>query len=292
MYEKLDNCPLCKGHKFTNHLIVNDHSVSTESFALMRCDDCSLIFTNPRPDSENIWRYYQSDQYISHTNSTRNLRELLYKLVRIYALRSKLSLIRKYHPNPSLLDYGCGTGHFLQHALNNKIQVLGIEPTKETTIPKNSAIYNHTFTDLNSLPAKQSFDIITAWHVMEHVHNLRDTFKALVKKLNDGGHLILALPNPSSHDAIKFQEYWAGYDVPRHLYHFNQTSIKTIAKKFKLKLVDTVPMYFDAFYVSMLSEKYKGNKQPLLQGLIQGYNSNNSAKKSGEYSSLIYVLKK
>ena len=105
-------------------------------------------------------------------------------------------------------------------------------------------------------------------------------------------YLILALPNPSSHDAIKFQEYWAGYDVPRHLYHFNQTSIKTIAKKFKLKLVDTVPMYFDAFYVSMLSEKYKGNKQPLLQGLIQGYNSNNSAKKSGEYSSLIYVLKK
>jgi SAM-dependent methyltransferase len=292
MYEKLEECPSCKGTKFENHHIVTDHSITKESFAIVRCTNCNLLLTNPRPDETHIWKYYDSQVYISHSNKTTSLRDILYKIVRSYTLKKKVALVKRYIKVPTLLDYGAGTGHFLKAALTANINSLGVEPTKDTTLQRESELAPYIYKDLDSLPTENSFDVITAWHVLEHVHNLNYIIKQLKKRLNQNGHMIIALPNHLSYDANHYQEHWAGYDVPRHLYHFNPDSFKNFAKSHKLKLIETLPMKFDAFYVSMLSEQYLSQSNSLLNGLKLGLKSNSSAASTNQYSSMIYILKK
>ncbi|MFY0688322.1 MAG: class I SAM-dependent methyltransferase [Cyclobacteriaceae bacterium] len=291
MYEKINNCPTCNHIKFNNYKIVKDHSISGESFALVQCDNCGLIITNPRPDKSHIGKFYESENYISHSNSSNGLVSILYKAVRSYTLNSKIRLIKKYNPNPKLLDYGCGTGHFLNKCQSINWDVNGIEPNPNANDHASSNTGLNISSDLSQLPNNDSFDIITAWHVLEHVHDLNDTFSNLKKALTTSGHMFVALPNYKSADAQHYDSQWAGYDVPRHLYHFSQRTISTFIKKHKMTIVDTVPMPFDAYYVSLLSEKYKG-KSDLFEAFSQGYDSNKKAKLSTDYSSLIYVIKK
>ncbi|WP_424962665.1 class I SAM-dependent methyltransferase [Ekhidna sp.] len=290
MYEKLEECPVCKHSQFTNHLICDDHSVSGESFALVKCKKCSLVFTNPRPEQGALPDYYQSDQYISHTDKGNSLINFIYKLVRKYTIRRKVKLIDKLNRGQgSLLDYGCGTGDFIKTANKKGWHAYGYEPDKDA---QNIASSKNPDKLLDRIENhKDQFNIITAWHVIEHVSELNKTIKTLKKQLATDGHLIIALPNHKSYDAAFYKEYWAGYDVPRHLYHFDQESIKSFATKFKLRLIHTLPMKFDSYYVSMLSEKYKG-KSNLLNALKIGLNSNNKAIKTNDYSSLIYIFKK
>ncbi|WP_425389672.1 class I SAM-dependent methyltransferase [Ekhidna sp.] len=290
MYEKLEECPVCNHTQFNNHIICDDHSVSKESFALVKCMKCQLVFTNPRPKPEHLHKYYESNQYISHTDRANSLINLVYKIVRKYTLRKKLQLVAKYaRDNKSLLDYGCGTGDFLRTCRDNNWQAYGYEPdtkARDIAMQKNDQAVVGSLSDL-----KPGVQIITCWHVLEHVSDLKNTVKTLKNKLNDGGYLILALPNHQSYDANYYQEFWAAYDVPRHLYHFDQHAIKSFASKHKLKLIDTVPMKFDSYYVSILSEKYK-NKKGILNAFKIGYLSNQKAKKTNQYSSLIYILRK
>lgn len=292
MYEKLEECPICKFTQQENFLICNDHSVTKESFALVHCPKCTLVYTSPRPTIEHIERYYQSESYISHTNEGNNLVNILYKVARKYALAWKYRLVKKQlgSPTGSLLDYGCGTGEFLQSMANKTWEVKGIEPNEKA---RNQAI-NKGLEIQPSLNKenKEFFDIITAWHVIEHVHDLKETISKLRKRLTPDGKLIIAVPNYNSQDSKRYKEFWAAFDVPRHLYHFSQESIKEMAHATKLHISDTIGMPLDAYYVSMLSEKYSQSKSPMIRGLLQGYNSNKSAKLSGEYSSLIYVLSK
>ncbi|WP_370088399.1 class I SAM-dependent methyltransferase [Ekhidna sp.] len=289
MYEKIEECPVCKHTQFDNHLICDDHSVSGESFALVKCTKCQLIFTNPRPAKDHIIKYYQSDQYISHTDNANSPIHFIYKLVRTYTLRQKLSLVNQYSKKGSILDYGCGTGDFLKLCNKNNWQAFGYEPdeaARSISIKKNPRSIVDSIDKLDT-----KLDVITAWHVIEHVHELNMTIKSLKGKLKDGGYLFMAVPNHKSFDAEHYKEYWAAYDVPRHLYHFDQDSMKSFASHFKLKLVDTLPMKFDSYYVSMLSEKYK-NGGNLLSSIRTGFQSNQSAKKTNNYSSLIYILQK
>lgn len=289
MYEKLELCPICKNTHFTNFSIATDHSVSGESFALVQCSKCNLVFTNPRPDESSLPSYYQSDEYISHTDKGNSLVNILYKLVRNVTLRKKHDLISKYHKKGKLLDYGCGTGHFLSYCQKNGWNTTGIEPDEGARIQATEKGINLA----NSIEeVEDNVDIITAWHVVEHISDLRKTLKSLKAKLKKGGVLIVAVPNLSSYDAKQYGEFWAAYDVPRHLYHFSQESFGTLIDKLKLQLVDTLPMKFDSYYVSMLSEKYKTGKNNYLRAFNTGRKSNREAKRSGEYSSLIYVLKK
>lgn len=290
MYERLDHCPVCKHTQFDNYMICDDHSVSEESFALVRCTKCSLVFTNPRPVQEQLGKYYQSNQYISHTDKANSLINIIYKLVRSYTLRRKVQLIKKYNKSiGSLLDYGCGTGDFLHEARNNDWQAFGYEPDSMARSLAQKKNPNSIAESLKSVP--DNLDVITAWHVIEHVSDLRETVKSLIKKLKKDGHMILALPNYKSYDAEIYKEYWAGYDVPRHLYHFNITSIEAFAKEFKLRIVDIKPMKFDSYYVSMLSEKYRSGGN-IFNAFKNGFVSNKKAKQSKQYSSLIYILKK
>lgn len=290
MYEKLEECPICKHSHFINHLICDDHSVSGESFALVKCNKCDLVFTNPRPDQDSLPKYYQSDEYISHTDKANSLINIAYKIVRKYTLSRKVKLIDKTNGQTGcLLDFGCGTGDFIKEAIKNKWHAYGYEPDPKA---RNIAANKNKGQILDTIEKTDlSFDIITAWHVIEHVSDLKKTIKRLKKLLKPTGHLIIALPNHHSYDAKFYGSFWAGYDVPRHLYHFDQNSIKSFARRFKLKLVKTLPMKFDSYYVSMLSEKYKG-KPNILRAIKTGYNSNQQAKKTNDYSSLIYIFKK
>ncbi|MEP1034059.1 class I SAM-dependent methyltransferase [Ekhidna sp.] len=290
MYEKLEQCPVCKSKQFDNYMICNDHSISGESFALVRCTNCELVFTNPRPEENNLFKYYKSDQYISHTDQGNSVINLIYKLVRRYTLTKKVTLINKINSgNGILLDYGCGTGDFVKAAAKKGWQAFGYEPdidAKKIAIQKNPSQILELLKD-----CPDNVDVITTWHVVEHIPDLKTTIQVLSKKLKKGGHLIIAVPNHQSYDAKQYQENWAAFDVPRHLYHFDRSSISYLIKQLKLKLIDTIPMKFDSYYVSMLSEKYS-KKGSLIKALRIGYKSNQIAKKTREYSSLIYVVKK
>ncbi len=292
MYEKFDNCPSCAHPKFENFLICTDHSVSGESFALVKCANCNLIFTNPRPKPEELSKYYESKAYISHTDKANSLINLVYKIVRNFTLRSKTKLIRKYSNVGTVLDLGCGTGDFLKACKNKGWTTSGVELNETARRIAIEKTNSHIATNLSDISKGEKFDIITAWHVLEHVSDLKETIKQLKKRLVKGGHLIIAVPNIDSLDAKKYKQTWAALDVPRHLYHFSRSSFTTLAKKNLLKLVDIHPMKFDAYYVSLLSEKYKTGSMNPLPAFINGTNSNKSAKKTGDYSSLIYILTK
>lgn len=290
MYERLDSCPLCKSAKIQNHSIVTDHSISKEDFALVKCQSCELLFTSPRPDKKHIWRYYESEDYISHSNRSATVIDLIYKIVREISIRQKFNLIQSISDGNTLLDFGTGTGHFLYHMHRKGYEISAVEPNEKARKQLHDSIHNHVFENINELDSKKTFDVITAWHVIEHVHELLPTLKELKKRLNENGKLVLALPNHNSYDSKYYNKYWAGYDVPRHLYHFNRYSITKLSEILKLKVLEVHPMKFDSYYVSLLSEKYLGNRLSFLSAIKNGYRSNIDAKRTAEYSSLIYVI--
>ncbi len=291
MFEKLDECPSCGHPKFPNHLICTDHSISGDSFALVKCDKCQLVFTNPRPTSENISVYYESDQYISHSNKSLSPVQFAYKLVRRFTLKQKSKLLKSLSPKGSLLlDYGAGTGHFLKFMKSQGWHVSGVEPNAKARKIAESQLNSPLSNSIES--QNDQYDIITAWHVIEHVHDLTRTLKELTKRLAKNGHLVIAVPNINSFDADHYGSHWAAYDVPRHLYHFSQSSFEKLISSHKFKIKETIPMKFDAFYVSLLSEKYLSGSSNYFSAIKTAMKSNKLAKTTGEYSSLIYILKK
>lgn len=275
-------------------LKVKDHSVSGEEFELRYDPEFEMLTTFPMPSADELPGYYKSEDYISHTDSKRNLLEKLYHLVKGIALKKKLRLISKLSPGrKTILDVGCGTGDFLERAQKKGWSISGIEPNAEARAIANGKTDNAVF-DSEHLFAydSQSFDVITLWHVLEHLPNLDKHFATFRNILKPEGLLIIAVPNFKSYDAKQYKEFWAAFDVPRHLWHFSQTSIRRFAQKAHMDVIEIKPMPFDAFYVSLLSEKYKTGKLNYLNGFLKGLRSNWQAKRSGEYSSLIYVLKK
>lgn len=292
MYEKLEVCPSCKHPKFNNFKICKDYLTTGESFALVKCAKCQLVYTNPRPTVEAIGKYYKSEEYISHTNNANTLINRLYKIAQIYSFSYKRRIISKYTQPKSILDFGCGTGNFLTYLKSKGLNTYGYEPNQEARNEAERQLKKRIFHTLDEVRENSKYDIITAWHVIEHVHELRHTLKQLRKSLNDGGYLIIALPNQNSADSMFYNTDWAAFDVPRHLYHFNQEAFARLTKAVRLNLVDVHPLKLDAYYVSILSEKNRHNKRYIIEGLKQGYLSNQQAKKTGEYSSLIYILTK
>jgi len=275
------------------YLTVKDHSVSGEEFQLLFNKELDMLETFPKLKTEKLSDYYKSEDYISHTDSKRNLLEFVYHSVRQIALNRKLKLINGFNSqSKTLLDIGCGTGDFLEKAQQNNWNVTGIEPNKKAREIANDKTNNSVFKSeyLENLQAN-SFDVITLWHVLEHLPNL-DTHIVLLKSLlKPNGTLIIAVPNFKSYDANYYKSFWAAYDVPRHLWHFSQTSISKIFGKKNMKLIKSLPMKFDSYYVSLLSEKYKSGFMNPFKAIWIGWRSNQSARQTNEYSSLIYILK-
>lgn len=271
-------------------MICKDFSVSQESFAIVQCKKCQFKFTNPRPVSESLPKYYQSDNYISHTNKGNNLINLGYKIARHFTIKKKIDFIKTFHDRGNILDYGCGTGIFIEKAKRKGWNVLGIEPNEAARSHTSQKMQPFVYSDIKDIKLKKYFHIITLWHVLEHISDLPDTLKKLKKLLHPDGKIIIAVPNTGSWDAQYYKEYWAGYDVPRHMYHFTQSSMNNLLSQHKLKLDAYYPMKLDAYYVSLLSEKYKYGKNNYLDAIKNGYKSNEWAKKNNNnFSSLIFV---
>ena len=272
---------------------VKDHSVSGEEFELRHNKELDVLQTFPQPSKDTLAQYYKSEDYISHTDSRRNLFEMVYHVIRNISLKRKLKLINSLQvSNKKLLDIGCGTGDFLQVANNGGWAIVGIEPNENARAIANAKTNNKVY-ETGHLKSyeKQSFDVITLWHVLEHLPNLNEQVVVLKSLLKPNGRLIIAVPNYKSYDAKRYQEFWAAYDVPRHLWHFSQKAIANVFGKENLIIEKTLPMKFDAFYVSLLSEKYRSGWMNIFRAFIIGFKSNYKARSSGEYSSLIYVIK-
>lgn len=272
---------------------VKDYSVSKEKFQLLYNEELEFLETFPKPEAEELPNYYKSENYISHTDSKRNLFEKSYHFIRQIALKNKLKLITSFKTkDKNLLDIGCGTGDFLQVAKQQNWNVTGVEPNVNAREIANRKVTNTVY-DIDALRTlkNESFDVITLWHVLEHLPNLKEDVSTLKRLLKPKGVLIIAVPNYKSFDATYYNNFWAAYDVPRHLWHFSQTSISKLFASENMKIEKTVPMHFDAFYVSLLSEKYKTGRMNYFKAFRIGLQSNLKAKSSGEYSSLIYCLK-
>lgn len=267
-----------------------DYSVSGEKFELLYNQEYDLLETYPKPIQEKLPEYYKSEDYISHTDGKRNLFERLYQGVKNYMLNKKVNLINELkYEKGNLLDIGAGTGDFLDRAKNSGWRTYGVEPNKKArTIAKHKNIeLNDDLTNVMDI----KYDIITLWHVLEHVTDVHKSLSQIKSLLKPNGILIIAVPNYKSFDANHYKEFWAGYDVPRHLWHFSKNSIKVLGREFGLQVLKTKPMFFDSFYVSLLSEKYKTGKMNFFSGFYTGLVSNIKAIRSKEYSSHIYILK-
>ncbi|WP_162126838.1 class I SAM-dependent methyltransferase [Flavobacterium phycosphaerae] len=268
---------------------VRDYSVSKEIFELHHNPEYDMLLTFPKPSLEKLPGYYESDDYISHTDGKRSLFERMYHLIKNVALKNKLKLINSKSPKGKLLDIGAGTGDFLVVAKNDGWQITGIEPSpKAKTIAINKGV---TFADSLAMLEDNSFDVITMWHVLEHVPNLEEYISELKRLLKPSGTIVIAVPNFKSFDANFYGKYWAAFDVPRHLWHFSKNAIAKLFSEKEMKLMEVLPMKFDSFYVSLLSEKYKTGKMNFIRAFFVGLKSNLSGNKTKEYSSHIYILK-
>lgn len=277
-----------------DNITVKDYSVSGEEFQLVFDEVLEMYKTEPQPSLDKLPSYYQSEDYISHTDTKRNLFEKIYHWVRSYMLSKKMAIVSQYTKSDSqrVLDIGCGTGDFLKMAQEYKWNIAGVEPDqsarKIASEKTGMEIQNNDW--LNEIP-DHSFDAVTMWHVLEHVPNLETQIATLKKIVKPNGTIFIAVPNFKSHDANHYKEKWAAFDVPRHLWHFSQKSIKGLFEKENMKVVKILPMKFDAYYVSLLSEKHKTGKMNPIKAFYRGFVSNFKAIATSEYSSLIYVIK-
>ena len=295
---QVQQCPICEGNILSPFLNCKDYTVSHETFTIQECSHCKFLLTSPVPGPSELPEYYKSDTYISHSPKATTWIDRIYLTARGFTLKWKLQLIQNYlthSDSNNLLDYGCGTGEFLKSCKSAGFQVQGIEPSEKGRNQSMLATSQSIYGTISELPA-DNFQVITLWHVLEHITDLNQTLSQLNKKLTHTGTIFIAVPNHNSWDATHYQNHWGAYDVPRHLWHFSQADMQSLLAKHSLKIIDKIPMKLDAFYVSLLSEKYRNNGKLNFSGLFSafynGIKSNLLARKNLEYSSLIYVVRK
>lgn len=286
-------CPVCGSSSLTHFLDCIDYAVSRESFSLQKCQQCELLTTTPQPSENELPKYYQFEDYVSHTSKATNLINKIYLLARRYTLRQKRKLISKYSNTGALLDIGCGTGNFLDECQRAGWKVAGIEPSEgarkialDVTENISPSIAEHK---------GNNYNVITLWHVLEHLSDLNGSLEKIREMLGTNGTIFIAVPNYKSYDGQFYSKLWAGYDVPRHLWHFSEVTMKALVEKHQLRLTKIIPMKLDAYYVSLLSEKYRAGKltpMAMINAIKNGFVSNNRASENTNYSSLIYVIKK
>lgn len=286
-----NKCPWCDSEKAQINLWLKDEFLTKEDFHICECLNCGLLYTTPRPPKEKIGAYYKSDEYYSHQENKKGFIPKLYEAVKKTNLKHKYHLATEGIKTGKLLDIGCGVGDFIHTAEKKGWLCTGIEPSEDAKKIAQNRIKAEIF-DSASLEQllNQSFDVITMWHVLEHVDNLRWQMEQLQRIIKPKGKIVIAVPNYKSYDAQFYKEQWAAYDVPRHLNHFNKTTLVNIFKSKGLQLIKTEKLIWDAYYISYMSEQYKNHKLPLLKGAYRGLMSNCMARRSGEWSSMVYVF--
>lgn len=288
----IDKCPVCEGTSFHPLTTAIDYTVSQKTFNIVQCNNCTLAMTSPRPDDASLGLYYQSDQYISHTAKANTIIDRLYLIARKFTLSSKYRIVRRWTTGYDLLDYGAGTADFLGYMHGRGFNVTGIEPSTEA---RTIASKRHPDISIQpDLPSAQQFDIITLWHVLEHIPDLSATLQKLRSILAPNGRMFIAVPTLTAWESKYYGAHWAAYDVPRHLWHFAPGTMKPLLEKNRLRQLGVIPMYLDSFYISLLSEKYRNHGQinafGMIRAFINGFRSNLYGFKTGNYSSLIYII--
>ena len=291
--ETIHKCPICSYEKSKLYLYLKDWCLSQENFQIEQCENCGFLFTNPMPSLKDLGEYYRNKEYLLHSKNRNGIVNGLYKFVKAYMIKQKHQIIKIYKSGKTILDIGAGTGEFLNFFKHCKWDVKGIEQGEDarnfSVNQYGIKVKNEDF--LQELP-EEYFDVITMWHSLERVRNLNEGMQEIYRLLKSNGIVIIGASNPEAFDAEIYNEYWAAYDVPRHLYHFRQKDIRNLIQKHNFRVKDVYPMKFDAFYVSMLSEKYKYGKVNYWNAFRNGIKSNIKAGDNTNYSSIIYVIEK
>jgi 2-polyprenyl-3-methyl-5-hydroxy-6-metoxy-1,4-benzoquinol methylase len=290
------HCPVCGSDKLSSVLEAVDYTVSKQRFAIWHCNSCTFRLTQDVPAADSIAPYYQSEEYISHSDTGKGIINRLYHQVRKRTLGGKRKLVEEITgvKRGNILDIGAGTGAFLNEMKTTGWHITGLEPDAgaRTMADKLYGLSFNTPDKLFELP-QDNYDTITMWHVLEHVHDLNGYVAQFKKLLKPNGKLFIAVPNYTSYDAASYHEYWAAYDVPRHLYHFSPASMKRLIEKHGLKIISYKPMWYDSFYVSLLSSKYKNGNSNFLGAGWVGFISNLKALFDvKQCSSVIYIISK
>lgn len=298
--EELQHCPICGNSGFKSYLTCTDFTYSKDRFHIVECDSCGLRFTNPRPAQEEIGRYYDSAEYVSHNDTDSGLMFTAYQAVKRFTLKGKTKLLKSFYNNGNALDYGAGTGDFANVIQKSGFNTSAFEPDANARNLIKRKYPNLNVIDSLDALTDASLQVITLWHVLEHVHTLKETLGKFHRKIAPSGTLIIAVPNCDSFDASHYGDHWAAYDVPRHLYHFTPETMSKLLHSSGFKLIGTKPMWFDSFYVSLLSEQYLNPSGSVVWkaintlsavtiGALSNFNSINDKKRC---SSIIYILKK
>jgi len=288
-----NKCPWCGSDKAQINLWLKDEFLTKEDFHICECLNCGLLYTMPRPSKDKIGDYYKSEEYYSHQENTKGFIPKVYERVKKTNLKHKYKLASKGLSIGKVLDIGCGVGDFLHTAESHGWECTGVEPSKDAKAiaQKRTKAKILSSEELESL-LDGCFDLITMWHVLEHVDDLKWQVAQLQRLIKDNGRIVIALPNYKSYDGQYYKEHWAAYDVPRHLNHFNSTTLTKIFKTNGLELIKMDKLKWDAYYISYLSEQYKIHSLPLIRGAFRGWISNCKARRSGEWSSMVYVFEK
>ena len=292
--EKMNNkCPWCGSEKAQINLWLKDEFLTKEDFHICECLNCGLLYTMPRPDKEKIGAYYKSEAYYSHQENKKGFIPKVYERVKSINLKHKYRLATNGMQPGKLLDIGCGVGDFLHTAEMHGWECIGVEPSEDAKAIAQKRMKGKIITseELEGFP-DGAFDVITMWHVLEHVDDLKWQVAQLQRLVKPSGRVVIAVPNYKSYDGQYYKEHWAAYDVPRHLNHFNRITLSKIFKTSGLELVKMDKLKWDAYYISYLSEQYRHHSLPLVRGLYRGFISNCKARRSGEWSSLVYVFER
>jgi len=289
----IEKCPICKGISFQPLYTCKDTTVSHETFSVIICQECSLGITSPRPDDDQLSRYYLSEDYISHSGKSNNASGKLYVLARKFTLNWKRNIVRHYSDIGTILDLGCGTGEFLLTMKNNKWNILGVEPSEIGRNKAESLTGNTIYKTLDQITGTQ-LNVISMWHVLEHISELQNTINSLRQRLTKKGKLFIAVPNYLSYDANYYKESWAGFDVPRHLWHFSKQSMHMLLGQNGFTIISILPMPLDAYYISMLSERYNNSSwlKQIIRAVEIGTKSNLAGKPNSNHSSLLYIAER
>ena len=290
----MSQCPYCESNNSSLYLELKDYFLTQEEFKVVKCIDCGLLYTTPRPQSDKLGEYYKSDDYLSHKENKNGFIPRIYEFVKSFNLKHKLKIATKGKEKGNILDIGCGVGDFLLCSKQAGWSVEGIEPSDEAKKIAESRLQTHIHNpqDIALLPSC-SYDVITMWHVLEHVEDIKTEVSHLHRMLKPSGRLVVAVPNYRSYDAQYYKDKWAAWDVPRHLSHFDRETMKNVFSNFNdLILNNITTLKWDSYYISFLSEKYMRHGLPLLRGAFRGFISNVKACGSKEYSTLVYVFEK
>ena len=288
-------CPACEESASHFEKKIIDHMVSNEAFEVRSCVGCGLWRTDPRPALEKIGNYYDSPNYLSHSQENQTIFKKLYNGFRSYNAIKKLKILEDHVSEKSdirrLLDVGCGIGVFLEYAKFRKWSVFGVEMNKKARKIAEKRLKSRILQNIDELKVEEKFDAISLWHVLEHLPEPDDVMKKLHYHSTKKAVLVIGVPNRESYDAKLYDKHWAAYDVPIHFWHFTKKDIKNLAEKTGWKVDAVLPMPLDAYYVSLLSELYKRGRKNWTKSFLVGLMSNLKGGKTNT-SSLIYVLKK